>query len=66
MSKSAIVKDEHENIICFFSSVKDVTLIASDLYFKVTLVDGKYFIFDASKYKVDIVSGKKVKIVNEL
>lgn len=65
--KTVIIYDAiEENAICYFSFVKSVTKIVADMYFKVTLRNGKYFIFDSSLYRYEIVSGKKVKIVNEL
>ena len=65
--KIVIVYDAiEENAICYFTSVKSVTKIVADMYFKVTLRNGKYFIFDSSLYRYETVTEKKVKIVNEL
>ena len=65
--KTVIVYDAiEENAICYFSFVKSVTKIVADMYFKVTLENGKYFIFDSRLYRYETLTGKKVKIVNEI
>ena len=64
--KSVIVKDTKGDLVCYFTRVKLVENIANDYYFKVTLVNGKYFIFDYSSYDYEMLTGKVVKILNEL
>lgn len=63
--KTITIYDNEFNLIAVFRTHQRVMYICKGVYFKVTLDDRKFFLFDTSKYSYDDHTGKVVKIVNE-
>ena len=65
MKTIAIYDNQTNELIALFRTHQRVTYICTGGYFKITLDDRKFFLFDASKYSYEVHTGKVVKIVNE-
>lgn len=65
MKTIAIYDNQTNDLIALFRTHQRVMYVCTDAYFKITLDDRKFFMFDANKYSYEIYTGKVVKIVNE-
>lgn len=65
MKTITIYDNETNELIALFRTHQRVMYICTGAYFKVTLDDRKFFLFDVSKYTYEEHTGKVVKIVNE-
>lgn len=61
MKTVMIYNNETYNIVAYIFTKRDVMYICTGNFFKVTLDDGKFFIFDKRKYSYSILmeSGEK-------
>lgn len=64
--KTIIIYDNQTNeLVALFRTHQRVMYVCTDAYFKITLDDRKFFLFDTTKYSYEVHTGKAVKIVNE-
>lgn len=66
MKTITVYDNETKELVALFRTHQRVMYICTGTYFKVTLDDRKFFLFDVSKYSYKEHTGKVVKIVNEL
>lgn len=66
MKTITIYDNETNELVALFRTHQRVMYICTNAYFKVTLDDRKFFLFDATRYSYEVHIGKVVKIVNEL
>lgn len=59
-------ESETNELVALFRTHQRVMYICSGNYFKITMDDHKFFLFDATRYSYEEHTGKVVKIVNEL
>lgn len=64
--KTILIYDNQTNeLVALFRTNQRVMYICTGAYFKVTLDDRKFFLFDVARYSYEEHTGKAVKIVNE-
>lgn len=66
MKTIIIYNNETNELIALFRTHQKVMYICTGAYFKITLDDHKFFLFDVAKYSYEEHTGKVVKIVNGL
>ena len=48
------VYENKTNLVAVFMTAQDVQPIVNNCYFKITLDNGKFFIFDKAKYRYEV------------